>query len=416
MLKLNHTGTRSEPAYTNKNRPSKGFWLMTLYLWLRSFPHLFWRRHHLQKVNMKDIEKPYLLLSSHGCVLDFKVLVKTFFPRTPGNVVALDAAVKRQKPVAWTGSFLTRKFSNDPTIVRNMLYVLRKQKRSVSLFVEARYTLDGRNQVIPDSLGKLAKLMGVPVVVLLNPGHHLVKPYWHPYRRKLRTHSVLTQILTREAVETMPVEAINAAIHDAFVYDDYAWQKETGTLIRDKQRAVGLENILYRCLDCGIEHHMTTAMDQLICTACGSTHTLHETGDLIAQTTPQTRTVPAWYDAQKAAIETEIKNDAYGVEADVDLYMLPNIKGFISLGKARFKHDAKGLVFTYSHDGEERTVKREHAKQMAIHVAFKHHHGQDFIGYTVDGMTYFLGFNDADVSVTKISLAVELFHRFAKKR
>lgn len=415
MLKLNKKGTRLEPAYTNKSRPRRGMWLMVLYVWLRSFPHLFWRRHRFVKQHMTHIETPYLLLSSHGCILDFKVLAKLFFPKTPGNVIALDAGVKREKPVAWTGSFLTRKFSNDPTIARNMLHVLRKQNRSMSLFPEARYTLDGRNQVIPDTLGKLAKLMGVPVVVLLNPGHHLVKPYWHPYRRKLRSESFLTQVLTREQVQTMSVDAINKAIHDAFQYDDYAWQKENNILIRDKHRAVGLENILYRCPICEKEHTMQSNQADISCLACGVTHMLSEIGDLIEHSTHISRTVPEWYDKQKETLVKEIEAQTYHFEAEVDLYMLPNIKGFIPLGKAQFKHTTEALIITFDDAGETRTVRRENQNQMAVHVAYKHHHGKDYLSYSVDGMTYFLGFDGPPGVVTKLSLAVEVFYQRAKR-
>ena len=65
------------------------------------------------------------------------------------------------------------------------------------MYPEARYSPIGTTAILPDSLGKLVKQQGVPVVVLLHHGNYLHTPFWN-YRkpRKVPLYSTMTQVLS----------------------------------------------------------------------------------------------------------------------------------------------------------------------------------------------------------------------------
>ena len=76
----------------------------------------------------------------------------------------------------------------------------------LGMYPEARYSACGITSYIPDSLGKLIKKCGVPVVVVIHRGNHLHTPFWNfRKKRKVPLHTTLTQVLTKEQVEELVI-------------------------------------------------------------------------------------------------------------------------------------------------------------------------------------------------------------------
>ena len=72
------------------------------------------------------------------------------------------------------------------------------------IYPEARYSLCGITEVIPDSAGQLIKFFKVPVVTIKMKGNHIYNPYWNmrSYRWFLRTEAEHTLLLTKEQITT----------------------------------------------------------------------------------------------------------------------------------------------------------------------------------------------------------------------
>lgn len=405
-LKINRNGSFYDAAYTMQGKPPKPSFLMKVYVWSRTFVPLWLRRHKIHRVNVKGLKAPYILLANHGSRLDFNASSRALFPQSAANVGALDAYVKREYILRWLGSVGVRKFAKQESSVgRNMLHVIKKHGLTLIIYPEARYTLDGRCSVLPQTLGKLIKLADVPVVTLMNQGHHLVKPYWSPHSRFFKTASVMTQIITQEEVQNLSSDAIQNRVENAMQYDDYAWQKETGLRIKHKKRAEGLHHLLYRCSQCNDEHAMTSHGTQLLCTACHTTLTLTPSGDM-QDASGKTRSIASYVDAQKEALQKDIAAQHYRMESTVDVYALPNPKGFVPCGQGHFVHDSEGYHLDFQVEGEAKTLDHHPKRQYALHVAYDHHHGQPFIGFSQDNQTYFLGFPKG-YPVTKLAFATE---------
>lgn len=405
-LKLNPHGSFYDEAYTMQGKPPRPTLLMKLYVWSQTFGPLWLRRHKIHRVNMKGLKAPYLMLATHGSLLDFKTAARSVFPQSAANVGALDAYVKREYLLRWLGSVGLRKFAKQESRVgRNMLHVIKNHGLTLIIYPEARYTLDGRCAVLPTTLGKFIKLANVPVVTLINQGHHLAKPYWSPHARFFKTSSVMTQIMTQEGIEKLSVEEIQHTVEQAMLYDDYAWQKDTGLTIKHKKRAEGLHHLLYRCPQCADERSMTSKGTHLTCSSCGAALHLTPHGDL-QDSSGTCRPIAYYVEQEKAAIALEIEANRYRMESTVDVYVLPNPKGFVPCGPGHFVHDTEGYHLNFNVEGEPKALNHPPKKQYALHVAYDHHHGQPFIGFSQDNQTYFLGFPQG-TPVTKMAFATE---------
>jgi len=138
------------------------------------------------------------------------------------------------------------------------------------MYPEARYSPCGTRSYIPESLGKLVKKNGVPVVACVHHGNHLHSPFWNfRKKRKVPLHTTVTKILTSEQIKQMSVDEINAAIVNALEYDDYRYQKENGILVKEDYRAEGLHKVLYQCPNCMTESKMNSKGTEIFCTECG---------------------------------------------------------------------------------------------------------------------------------------------------
>ena len=173
---------------------------------LLSIPVLLRHRNRLKRIRMEGIKAPYLLLCNHNAFMDFMVASKAIFPARANFIVAIDGFLRREWLLRFIGCVCTRKFTTDLPLVKNMLRCARRGD-VVALYPEARYSLCGTSAVIPVSVGKLAKKMGVPVVTLNCHGHHINSPFWNLRDRGVKgTEAELTCILRPEELEALSAD------------------------------------------------------------------------------------------------------------------------------------------------------------------------------------------------------------------
>ena len=177
-------------------------------IWLLSMPAVWAHKNKLTKINMKGIKPPYLLLCNHNAFMDFKVATKAIFPHSANYVVAIDGFWKREWLLRFIGCICKRKFTNDISLVRQLKTVV-ERGNIAAIYPEARYSLCGTTAVLPPSLGKLAKLLKVPVVTLICHGHHVNSPFWNlPDRKVIPTQATMKCLYTAEQVQTLDYKEI----------------------------------------------------------------------------------------------------------------------------------------------------------------------------------------------------------------
>ncbi len=398
--------------------PLRQKWYLLPLVWVLSFPDVWRHGAQIAKVNAQGLQPPYVLLCNHNAFLDFKVATAAVFPHRANYVVAIDGFLGREGLLRNVGCLCKRKFTNDIVLIRHLQRVINNGDIAV-IYPEARYSLCGTTAILPESLGKMCKLLKVPVVTLITNGHHINSPFWNLHDRKVRpVQSTFTQLFKAEDLAKASVDEINAKIKEAFQYDDFKWQKENGVKVCYSKRAEGLHKVLYQCPHCKTEYRMSSSGATLRCDACGKTWTMGVYGDLSADSgETEFSHIPDWYEWERAQVRAEVEAGTYCFHGPITVDSLPNAKRFIRLGEGTMTHNMDGFAVC----GTEANGTPFEMK-IAVPLLYSCHIEYEYLGKFGDCVdlntltdTWYIYPHHCDFSVTKIALATEeLF--FAHKR
>jgi len=268
---------------------------------------------------------------------------------------------------------------------------------------------------MPKSLGKMARMMNVPVVTLIMHGHHINSPMWKVGNRGVKpVESEMKLLFTQEETQTLSVDELNEKIVEAFQYDEYAWQKERGVRVKMKTRAEGLHKILYQCPACHVEFKMSSKDAVLSCNSCGKSWNMSELGELSAQTgDTEFSHIPDWYEWERANVIKEIKEGTYFFKSPVRVESLPNDKRFIVFPeKAQLTHNMDGFRLTGSYENEPYDINWPASSLYSCHIEMDYMGRGDCVDLNTSDDTLYLFPEGSDFSVTKVSLATEELYNF----
>ena len=171
--------------------------------------------------------KPYLLLVTHSSMVDFNLMLLATDPYPVNNVMTLEGFNTYTEPLMRSlGVLGKRKYIADVNLIRNMKYCLHQLKTVFVLFPEARYSLDGCTSFLPDTLGKLIRMMRVPVLMLKIHGNFVTCPQWNKIDKKSKVTADMYPIVTADEALHLSPDVIQKRIEEEFRYDDFAWQYE----------------------------------------------------------------------------------------------------------------------------------------------------------------------------------------------
>lgn len=400
--------TKEVKKFDFSRDPDRVKWFLRPITWIISFPAIF--RHHtkIEKINMEGIKPPYLLLCNHNSFYDMKVATCATFPHQAYFIVALEGFIGREWLMRSVGCIGKRKFANDISLIRHLQKVVDRGKIA-AMYPEARYSLCGTNAVLPPSLGKLVRLLKVPVVTLMTNGNHIIQPFYHQKVRKIRTDARMELLITKEEIGTLSVPEINERINKKFVYDDFEWQKNNKIRVKYKNRAQGLHKVLYQCPHCLKEYRMASEGTKLWCNACGKEWEMTEYGELKAVVGENYFDhVPTWYEWERSNVRKEVNDGTYYYEGEVRIKSLPNSRGFINMGSGTLIHNMEGFTLTGNFDGSECVFKLPTQSLYSVHIEYNYlKEKRDCIDLSTVKETYFVFPKGEDFSVTKMSIATE---------
>ena len=387
-------------------------WYLKPVAWAASFPGVWKHRAHIEKIGMEGVKPPYLLLGNHNAFFDMNISAAATFPHFGNYVVAIDGFLGREGLLRNIGCICKRKFTSDLTLIRHLKTVV-KEGGIAALYPEARYSLCGTTAPLPESLGKLCKLLNVPVVTIICHGHHINHPFWNTRHERGVKHTSATMklLFTKDDVNTLSTTEINDRLVREFQYDDFRWQRENGIRVDCRDRAVGLEKILYQCPHCRREFRMKSEGARLFCTDCGKSWTMSEYGSLSAdEGITEFDHIPDWYEWERENVKREIMDGVYSSGVlPVKVESLPNAKRYIPLGKGTLIHDMNGFkVHITGEDGKEYTMEKPVPSMYSCHVEYEYlfTHGDCVDLNTLEDTWYTYPY-DCEFSVTKMALATE---------
>ncbi len=305
-------------------------------------------KYHFVGTEKLGKKEPCLILMNHSCFTDLEIASKIFYPRPYQIVCTSDGFVGKEWLMRCLGCIPTAKFVNDTALVRDMLYAVKKLKTSILLYPEASYSFDGTATPLPSSVGKLLKLLRVPVVMVRTYGAFLRDPLYNALQiRQTEISADVEYLLSPEQIEEKSVQELNAILTERFTFDNFRWQQEHGVLIDEPFRADHLNRVLYKCPHCKTEGKMLGKGTRLICQACGKGYELTEDGYLKALDGETAFThVPDWYRWERECVRKEIEDGVYSLQIPVKICMMKDTKAIYEVGTGELTHTRDGFRLT----------------------------------------------------------------------
>ena len=305
-------------------------------------------QYHERGMERLGKDEPCLVLMNHSSFIDMQLVGDYLFPRPFSVVTTTDAYVGLAWVLKQIGCIPTQKFVPDITLIRDMAYALREKKTTVVMYPEACYSFDGTSATLPDSIGKLLKMLKVPVVTVITHGAFLREPLYNMLQhRKVDISADVDYLLSPEEIAEMSPEEINARVREAFGFDHFRWQQENEIRISEDFRADGLERVLYKCPHCLSEGCMEGTGIHLSCKQCGKVYELTEFGAIHALDGDSAFThIPDWFAWERDQVMQEIKRGEYLLDIDVDVYMMVDYKAMYHVGQGHLVHCANGFYLT----------------------------------------------------------------------
>ncbi len=391
--------------------------LFTTLVRLLSLPALWSTRFTYRRIGMERLGKreACLILMNHSGFIDLKIASKLLYPRPYNIVCTSDGFVGKNWLMRQLGCIPTQKFVTDSRLVRELITALKKRGCSVLMYPEASYSFDGTATPLPDSVGKLVKKLGVPVVMIRTFGAFGHDPLYNGLQlRRVKVSAEQEYLLSPEEITSLSAEQINDILAAQFGFDNFRWQREHHVCIDEPFRADGLERVLYKCPHCGAEGETRGNGVTLTCTACGVKYTLTEYGALQAENRESAFVhVPDWYAWQRDEVRRELEEGRYRLDTAVDICVLKDTSCLYRVGEGRLTHTAAD-GFRLIGCGGTLDYRQAPAAAYSLYADYFWYEIGDVICIGDSKMLYYCFPKEKGVPVAKTRLATEELFKLRK--
>ncbi len=249
----------------------------------------------IEDEHLIEADLPYMVLSNSESFVDFAYLYYLSNHRSPAFVHNGYYCISSLfRLIQKHCGFIPKKLLTDDPDAKAKIEETLKKGFPVVSFPEERFSPDGRTNSVYEKRGAYYKELGVDLVLVRITGAYYAHPKW---RRRAYSSDVtvrVERVLKREEIASMTADEINNIIGDT-LYNDASGI--TDISYKQKDKAKGLERLLYRCADCGALYKMTSKGNDLICRSCGAVHSLDNTYHFKGKL----KSIPEYYDAVRDA-------------------------------------------------------------------------------------------------------------------
>ncbi len=344
------------------------YWLAVhaVKLWFRLFYGL-----KINNAEVRGLKAPFLLLSNHESNYDFLMDAIALYPNKLHIMVTTyffhHALLGRL--LEHMGCIPKRQFVPDTKAIKSVLRIIERGE-NVCIFPEGQTCYTGETCDFDESTAKLVKKLCVPVVASTVRGNHLAFPKWAPGKKfPARCEVYARVILTAKEISELSAEEIYTILKRELSYNDFEWQRGVMAKSRKPRTTSGLQNILYRCVNCKADFSMTSdGKNRLVCSKCGYTAELDDYGFLHAVNGETvTDNCAAWFNLQRAAINAEIDAGALPFSSPCRLMRtIEGKQGYFDCGEGTVTLDGTGIHFNGVRDGEPFSVEALYERQSAL--------------------------------------------------
>ncbi len=325
---------------------------------------LFEKKYGVEYEYLADPRKdkgPHIVVSNHASRADYIFTGLPLLPNTY-NFVAGHNEFYRSHLAGVFGLLQVipkKNFTPDIYTIKEVSRILNDGGRVV-IFPEGMSSISGANQPVAIGTGKFIKHFGVPVYYTKIRGGYLTSPKYNLKDRYGKVKVTIGQMFTKEELETLTPEEIEARLNEQLYHDDYAWNlQEKIPFKNDGNLAKDLGTLLYYCPKCGKEHTMMGEENKFYCTECGNGAIIDDTYAMIpidnSCVIPKTQT--DWFDLQRRRAKIKVQAPDFELKEEVELGNLPKYKLLKDqktseiVGKGIITLNHNGLTYEGTKDG-----------------------------------------------------------------
>ncbi len=307
--------------------------------------------------------QPTIYLCSHASRLEFMYTVYGFGREDVNLVCGYQNILKKGIYSLMIKLGVISKYLYQPDVlcVKNMMRVLMRGG-AIGLFPEGIQSTSGSTHPINPATTQFIKRSKANIVVCTTRGAYLATNRYSPDRKKGYIGVSYSLLFTPEQLEQLDEEDIYRSILEKLSYNDFEFNKVARHKYVGKlPNAHGINNILYKCPECGEEYTLRVEGDTVVCEHCGFSVRVNEYYDLVdASSASCPEDIDKWYKWQRRGVREEIKDDGFELSLEGSLCTLktdklrkaPHNRKILSVGRASLT--ARGLTFAGVLNGEPR--------------------------------------------------------------
>lgn len=302
------------------------------------------QRLHLDNEKLEGLKAPFIVLCNHESFYDFFYVSELLADYNPSYVINDHIATAPvARTIARRTGMIPKKLFYADTAALKIAHTY-KAGYSVVVFPEGRLSVDGRNYPIVEKAGFLYQTLKTDIVIVRIKGAHFANPKWRKAFYKTDIYASVKTVIPKEEVAALSRDELDARIEAEICYNE---SEDPKGCFHKKNRAKGLEHVLFRCADCGTLYTTVTKGADLICTACGSVHHLDESFLF----TDEMKSIPDYYDRIKEMEKKELEETVLTADVKVKIFSdkKPRIRkesGTCTLTKDAFSYRSGTVEFT----------------------------------------------------------------------
>lgn len=287
---------------------------------------------------LKKIDGPLIVLGNHPSYLD-PFLAALALPWLEINFVAASSFFRRPLMARFLhlgGVIPKTQFRSDARALKMMLQVLRSGG-VLGVFPEGQRSLNGSVQPLDDTIARLIKKIGCPVVIVHISGAYLTWPRWSASGfRPGRIEVQASLLFNHSDVESKDADEMARRIRQALSYNDYDWQLSRRRLAGffSLAPARGLHSVCHQCPYCGSTMSMESRNFHMICQRCHADYRINRFGFIELRKVPRTdshavrvdpplsspTTVYEWQEWQRESLAAAMRRTGFRLNIPVKAY------------------------------------------------------------------------------------------------
>jgi hypothetical protein len=225
------------------------------------------KRNGVEAKGLEDLpDAPFLLASDHSNALDPYVLGS--FSKKPLRFMANIEGVHPLKAAlaGLVGAYGRRKGSNDMAALRET-YELARSGDAIGIFPEGDRSWDGSSSGVRPGVGKLARRLGLPLVIARQKGNYLARPRWAARARR-GAWGVEFLVFGADELARMSDALAEAIVAAGVAKNEIKDALGEGRRFEGDACAEGIGRLLWRCPVCGKADTLRGRGNVIACAGC----------------------------------------------------------------------------------------------------------------------------------------------------